>query len=138
MATLYGSLPSSSAHDGGDSTLTASAAAAAAGRFTTQTKSAAALLVIGLAIIGFSSYDGGSFTKTMTLLGQPIDESNPCDADPKSPKSCAAFFTQHSALSVKPSTYPAGTKKEILPPPWWSKCQSQTGACPGELVSVSR
>ena len=56
--------------------------------------------------------------------------TTPCDHDPNSSNSCAEYYTKQTALSVRPSTCPAGMKEEIVPPSWWSKCQSQTGACP--------
>lgn len=133
QAPHYGSLPSITSHDGEQGSRLAPSSTTAAGRFN-QTKSAAAtLVVIGLAIIGFATFDAdqGNITLKIPFLGQPKEESNssPCDAnDPSSPKSCAAFYTQHTALSVKPSTCPKGEKEVTLPPAWWPKCGNQLGA----------
>ena len=139
MSNHYGSLPSSSAHDhDGERGSLLTSSNAGAGRFT-QTKSAAvgkgaaaALAMIGMLCVGFAIYGrgGGSSNQVVTpSLGQPINPS-PCDDDPNSLNSCAAFYTRQSALSVKASTCPAGIREEILPPSWWSKCQNQQGACP--------
>ena len=131
----YGSLPSSaSAHDDEHGSLNSSTAA---GRFT-RTKSgkgaAAALIMIGLglAFIGGATYGGGSSNQDISVptLGQPNKSSSPCDPDSAGLNGCAYFFTQQSALSVKPSTCPAGEKEEIVPPSWWGTCQKQKGACP--------
>ena len=140
MSNHYGSLPSTSArdHDGEDDGSLLSSSNAGARRIA-RTKSAAlgkglsaALAVIGMLCVGFATYGcgGGSSTQVTPSLGQPINPSSPCDDDPNSLNSCAAFYTRQSALSVKASTCPAGMREEILPPSWWSKCQNQQGACP--------
>lgn len=151
MKVNYGSLPSSSAtvHDGERDGLVSSSHTAA-DRFAFKKSAgksvAAALVLIGLAIIGLASYEGGPLETP--ILGRPERNGHrhkppapraiqpqqppaqgtlPCDPDPKSANSCDAFFTFQTALSVKPSTCPAGTKKEVLPPSWFAKCKSQTG-----------
>eukprot|EP00986_Skeletonema_menzelii_P001367 scaffold366_cov153-Skeletonema_menzelii.AAC.29 len=143
MSSHYGSLQSSPAHyhDGehGGLLTSSTAATTGAGRFD-KTKSAAvgkgaavAFAVIGVVCVCFAFYGGGGggerSSQANLFLGQPVTPS-PCEDDPRSLNSCAAFYSKQSALSVKESTCPAGMKEEILPPSWWSKCQSQQGACP--------